>query len=146
MCVRFTLLFLLIGCSEATQKPPATPDAAATTPAPVDTSGPIQCTEEELAKVDGGTSLVITFNTGANPKQYEPNCATVKVFAVVTFKGSFKQHPLEPKGGDAPNPFPLTESDQQNNELKVTMTTAGTFGYRCEFHPTQMFGAIKVVP
>jgi plastocyanin len=31
-------------------------------------------------------------------------------------------------------------------ELLVTMTTPGTFGYQCEFHPTTMFGAIQVVP
>lgn len=109
---------------------------------------PIRCTDEELAandKTDGGL-LEITFLTAANPKQYENNCATVKVGATVTFSGSFKQHPLQAAGGDSPNPIPYTADDQPGNELEVVMTAPGTFGYECEFHPIQMFGAIRVVP
>jgi plastocyanin len=109
---------------------------------------PIRCTEAELAAndaTDGGT-LEITFERGANPKQYENRCATVKVGASVTFSGSFVQHPLEPAGGDSPNPIPYTAEDQPDDRLTVTMPMAGTFGYQCEFHPTLMFGAIRVVP
>ena len=109
---------------------------------------PIRCTDEELAandKTDGG-ALEIEFLLAANPKQYENNCATVKVGASVTFSGSFKQHPLQAAGGDSPNPIPYTTEDQPGNELVVVMPTAGTFGYECEFHPKQMFGAIRVVP
>ncbi|HVH48137.1 MAG TPA: hypothetical protein VM925_37645 [Labilithrix sp.] len=109
---------------------------------------PIRCTDAELAandKTDGG-ALTITFLKGANPRQYENHCATVKAGASVTFSGSFRQHPLAPAGGDSPNPIPYTPTDQPNDELVVTMTSAGTFGYECEFHPTSMFGAIRVVP
>ena len=28
----------------------------------------------------------------------------------------------------------------------VTMSTAGSYGFRCAFHPGTMFGAIQVVP
>lgn len=109
---------------------------------------PIRCTDEELAandRTDGG-ALEIKFLLAANPKQYENNCATVKVGASVTFSGSFKQHPLQAAGGDSPNPIPYTTEDQPGNELVVVMPAAGTFGYECEFHPKQMFGAIRVVP
>ncbi|MBX3208149.1 MAG: hypothetical protein KF764_24090 [Labilithrix sp.] len=109
---------------------------------------PIRCTDEELAandKTDGG-ALVITFLNAANPRQYENRCATVKVGASVTFSGGFAQHPLQAAGGDSPNPIPYVAEDQPGDELVVTMPNAGTFGYECEFHPTLMFGAIRVVP
>lgn len=109
---------------------------------------PIRCTDEELSandKTDGG-ALVVTFLDAANPKQYDSHCATVKVGASVTFSGSFRQHPLQAAGGDAPNPIPYTAEDQPGGELVVVMPTAGTFGYECAFHPVQMFGAIRVVP
>ncbi len=109
---------------------------------------PIRCTDEELAandKTDGG-ALEVTFLTTANPKQYENRCATVKVGASLTFSGSFKQHPLQAAGGDSPNPIPYTADDQPDNKLVVVMPNAGTFGFECEFHPKQMFGAIRVVP
>jgi plastocyanin len=73
-------------------------------------------------------------------------CATVKVGASVTFTGSFRQHPLEPAGGDTPNPIPSTETDPPTGRLVVVMTSPGTFGFQCTFHPTLMFGAIRVVP
>jgi len=109
---------------------------------------PIRCTDEELAAndmTDGGV-LEITFLKAANPKQYENNCATVKVGASVTFSGSFRQHPLQAAGGDDPNPIPYVTDDQPDDKLVVVMPNAGTFGYECEFHPVQMFGAIRVVP
>lgn len=109
---------------------------------------PIRCTDEELAAndlTDGGV-LEIKFLEAANPKQYENNCATVKVGASVTFTGSFKQHPLQAAGGDTPNPIPYVADDQPDAKLVVVMPNAGTFGYECEFHPVQMFGAIRVVP
>ncbi len=109
---------------------------------------PIRCTDAELAAndlTDGGV-LEIKFLKAANPKQYENNCATVKVGASVRFSGSFKQHPLQAAGGDSPNPIPYVADDQPDDELVVVMPNAGTFGYECEFHPVQMFGAIRVVP
>ena len=109
---------------------------------------PIRSSDEELAandKTDGG-ALEITFLAAANPKQYENTCATVKVGASVTFSGGFRQHPLQAAGGDSPNPIPYVADDQPDDKLVVVMPNAGTFGYECEFHPKQMFGAIRVVP
>lgn len=111
-------------------------------------AAPIRCTDEELAAndlTDGGT-LTVSFLAGANPKQYENRCATVKVGASVVFSGSFTQHPLEAAGGDSPSPIPYVASDQPDDTLTFMVPTAGTFGYQCEFHPTLMFGAIRVVP
>jgi plastocyanin len=109
---------------------------------------PIRCTDDELAALDltdGGT-LEITFELVANPKQYVNRCATVKAGSSVTFRGSFLQHPLEAAGGDSPNPIPTVDENQPDNSLVVTFPTPGTFGFQCVFHPSLMFGAIRVVP
>ena len=83
---------------------------------------------------------------GALSEQRAAVGATVKVGASVRFTGSFTQHPLQAAGGDSPNPIPYVADDQPDDELVVVMPNAGTFGYECEFHPVQMFGAIRVVP
>jgi plastocyanin len=109
---------------------------------------PLRCTDAELAandKTDGG-ALTLVFTTGAEPVQYSNRCSTVKVGATVVFSGSFKNHPLEPAGGDRPSPIPHVTADAPGMRLEVPMTTAGTFGFECEFHPELMFGAIRVVP
>lgn len=115
---------------------------------------PITCTDAELAANDlsksdagaDGGGLEVTFPTLETPAQYTNRCATIKVGTTVTFTGAFDKHPLEPAGGDSPNPIPLTEATPAGGKLVVSFTKAGVFGYRCEFHPTVMFGAIKVVP
>lgn len=88
----------------------------------------------------------ITFPTGAAPAQYTNSCAKVKAGSVVTFKGSFFNHPLEPSEGDAPSPITLQSTDPDSGSIAVTMPTKGTYGYDCMFHPSLMFGAIQVVP
>lgn len=108
----------------------------------------IRCTDAELAanaSTDGG-SVVISFPTGAEPAQYTNHCLTVKAGSSVTFTGAFLQHPLVPAGGDEPNPIPATTANQPDDALAVTFPNAGTFGYQCDFHPAQMYGAIRVVP
>ena len=141
-------LLVLVACDDEVA-PSAQPDAAAEASPSVDAIAPkIRCTAEELAandKTDGG-ALEVVFSTGANPAQYTNRCATVKAGASVTFVGSFKQHPLEPAGGDSPNPIPYTAGEEAGGKLVVSLPTAGTFGYQCEFHPTLMYGAIKVIP
>lgn len=109
---------------------------------------PIRCTDAELAAGDfsDAGAATVTFNTGANPTQYTNHCITLKVGATVTFTGSFKQHPLEPYAGDTPNPIPTVNAEPAGGQVVVTFPTAGTFGYRCTFHPSSMFGAIRVVP
>lgn len=119
-------------------------------------SGPpvIRCSDAELAAADftdagdgdGGSGLVISFPTGAEPQQYTNHCATVKAGTTITFTGSFMNHPLEAAGGDTPNPIPTAETNQPDDQVVVLLPDAGTFGYQCEFHPEMMFGAVRVVP
>lgn len=119
----------------------------------LDTSGP-RCTQAELDQSVGPgggdftamTSVEITFPTDGAPAQYTNRCAKVKVGTTVTFSGSFSSHPLEPNGGDKPTPIPSDTMDVDGGGLDVTMTTAGTYGFECAFHPSIMFGAIQVVP
>lgn len=155
------LALSLQACSDDTTPPPASTDAgdAATdarsheghdTGTAVVDAGPppIRCTDDELAandRTDGG-AFEITFLRAANPVQYTNHCVTVKVGASVTFSGSFVQHPLQAAGGDTPNPIPYTAAEPAEGKLVVVMPAAGTFGYECEFHPSSMFGAIRVVP
>ncbi len=112
----------------------------------------LRCTQAEIDQgdfTDGGTdggSVEIVFNTGANPLQYTNNCVKLRAGGKVTFRGSFKQHPLEPAGGDEPSPIPTVDKDQPNNTLVVDFPNAGTFGFQCTYHPLAMFGVIQVVP
>ncbi|MDB4937717.1 MAG: hypothetical protein JWP87_4689, partial [Labilithrix sp.] len=121
-------------------------EGGADTSAP-DTSKPdagdpdLRCTQAELDKAAGAgggdfTALPgadITFPTGGAPAQYTNHCVKVKVGAKVTWAGSFTRHPLEPKGGDAPNPIPSVNADPDGGAVSVTFTTKGTFGYQCNF-------------
>lgn len=113
-----------------------------------------RCTQAELDQPVGSgggdftamTSVVITFPTDALPAQYTNRCAKVKAGTMVTFSGSFSNHPLEPNGGDRPTPIPSQTMDVADGGLSITPTTPGTYGFECAFHPTIMFGAIQVVP
>jgi len=124
---------------------PVTPDSGH-----VDTGSAsgVRCTQAEFDQGDftAMTAVEITFPTDSAPAQYTNRCAKVKVGTVVTFSGSFSSHPLEPRGGDTPTPIPSQTMDVAGGGLDVTMTTAGTYGFECAFHPTIMFGAIQVVP
>jgi plastocyanin len=137
----------------------ATPTGEAGGDAPTDqavTPAPVRCKAADFnaAASDAGGDLTnttggvtIAFPTMAGPAQYTNNCIKVKAGTVVTFTGSFTFHPLEPNGGDTPSPFPaLSSADVDGGSLSFTMSTAGTFGYQCQFHPGTMFGAIQVVP
>jgi plastocyanin len=63
-------------------------------------------------------------------------CMRVRVGHTVTFAGDHGNHPLIPQGGDTPNPVGPT----------ATFTMPGIFGYECVPHPSEMNGAIEVVP
>ncbi|MBX3193097.1 MAG: hypothetical protein KF819_39295 [Labilithrix sp.] len=162
----------LYACGDDDGSPPTSNDGAA--PAQESSAAPdtsvdagrdqgspdaLRCTQAELDAPcgDGGgdctasARIEVLFPLGAAPAQYEPSCVKVKVGAVINFAGSFFQHPLEPLGGDTPTPIPLQETDPPvgasgRPELALTMSSAGTFGYQCVFHPTTMFGVIQVVP
>jgi len=114
----------------------------------------VRCTQAEFDQPIGPgggdftamTDVEITFPTDGAPAQYTNRCAKVKVGTTVTFSGSFSSHPLEPNGGDTPTPIPADTMDVDGGGLAITMTTEGTYGFECAFHPSIMFGAIQVVP
>ena len=121
----------------------------------VDAAAVGQCTTadfDKAANANGGdltgqTAVMITFPTGASAGQYTNRCAKVKMGTVVTFVGSFMNHPLERNGGDPGTPIPmLTITDTDAGGLPITFATAGTFGFECMYHPMIMYGAVKVVP
>lgn len=119
---------------------------------------PIACTEAELdaptadfrgtdAGGQGAGGADISFPNDDAPAQYVNRCVKIKVGQTVTFAGAFAKHPLQAFGGDSPSPIPaLTNVTPDAGVLEVTFTTAGEFGFRCNFHPNFMRGAVKVVP
>lgn len=119
---------------------------------------PIACTEAELdapsadfrgtdAGGQGAGGADISFPNDDAPAQYVNRCVKIKVGQTVTFAGAFNKHPLQSFGGDSPSPIPaLTNVTPDAGALEVTFTTAGEFGFRCQFHPNFMRGAVKVVP
>jgi plastocyanin len=90
-----------------------------------------------------GASRTINFPTGPAPAQYDIPCMKIKAGQSVTWSGAFENHPLEPAGGSAGSPITLTDT---GTEKSFTFPNPGTYGYDCEFHPGDMFGAIRVVP
>lgn len=70
------------------------------------------------------------------PAFYPMRCIEVRVGQTVRFVGDFEAHPLEPFGGDMPNPIAAV----------VTFVAPGTFGFVCPLHAGSMIGAIRVVP
>jgi hypothetical protein len=77
-------------------------------------------------------------------------CMKIKVNQSVKFStdGQFTPadlvtHPIEAAGGDTPNPFAETPVDAAGN---IAFDKAGTYKFRCTSHPTEMLGAIQVVP
>lgn len=116
---------------------------------------PVRCTQAEFDQAaanpvggdyTGFPGADITFPSVATPSQYTPRCVKVKAGAQITFAGRFSFHPLEANGGDTPSPIPTQTTDVDGGALSITVTTPGTFGFQCQFHPTTMFGAIQVVP
>ena len=91
-------------------------------------------------------TVPITFPMGGGPMQYTNRCAKVKLGSMVTFTGSFASHPLAPAGGDPGTQIPSQNADPPGGSVSFTVSTKGTFGYHCGFHPSDMFGAIQVVP
>lgn len=110
------------------------------------TRKPIPCTQVQLDANDftNMATVTITFpGEGMATQQYTPSCMKVSKDTVVTFTGGFGSHPLEPSGGDLPTAIP---SKASGTTVDVTMDALGDYGFRCNFHPGQMFGAIQVVP
>ena len=133
---------LVAGCSSTTDGTTQT-DAGAKSDTGA-SSAFAQCTDAELDADDhtaGGAD--VTFPAGAAPAQYTPHCVRIKAGQTVTFTGSFPSHPLA-NDGETVTPIPAHATT--GTELKVSFPAAGTFGFHCDFHPTSMFGSVKVVP
>ena len=151
-------LLTTAACSDSTPTPvadsgsTATPDSgggasdaatASDAPAVAALNG---CTSALFAANDltpSAAARTITFPTGLAPAQYSPPCITIKAGQMVTFTGSFTSHPLAAEGGDAMSPIVSTKT---GTTASFTFAKAGTFGYKCEAHPSSMLGAIHVVP
>ena len=63
-------------------------------------------------------------------------CLRVRLGQAVVFAGDHDSHPMTPKGGDTPNPVGPV----------AVFTQTGVFGYECIPHPSEMNGAIEVIP
>lgn len=94
--------------------------------------------------VNGCSSFVDRTATAAQRSQvWDENlrstgerCMMIRVGQSVSFVGDFDQHPLLPLGGDEPNPVAAS----------AVYDVPGTYGYYCPTHPSDMNGAIRVVP
>jgi plastocyanin len=115
--------------------------------ASVDAGKPVNgCTDADFTSndlTDPGAAREIFFPKTAAPAQYSPRCIMIQAGQSVTWSGAFSSHPLEPAGGDPGTPIKLTNSGTSQS---FTFSTAGTFGFDCQFHPSIMFGAIRVIP
>lgn len=72
-----------------------------------------------------------------------PRCVQIKAGQSVTWTGSFSTHPLLADQGDKPNP--ISTADTSGASANVTFPTPGTYGFKCQVHPT-MTGAVLVTP
>jgi hypothetical protein len=116
------------------------PHAAHAAPVPPTPSSLVVQGCEETAYVDrrapaADRELAWILSIASDPER----CLTITVGQSVVWNGNFNVHPLDPQGGDTPNPITGTETGA------VTFTAPGTFGYLCGVHPS-MKGAIQVVP
>ncbi|MBS2011544.1 MAG: hypothetical protein JST00_01420 [Deltaproteobacteria bacterium] len=142
--------------SETSTTDSATKDATADSPTDTgtDASVPVRCTQAEFDAVAGPNGGDLTAQPGADIgfpndgtiQQYANRCVKVKLNADITFAGKFSSHPLEPKGGTTPSFIPTQSTDPDGGMITFKASALGTFGYQCNFHPEQMFGAIQVVP
>ncbi len=127
----------LAGCQAIHQPDPHAGHAA---PVPRTPSSLVVQGCEETAYVDrrapaADRELAWILSIASDPER----CMTITVGQSVVWTGNFNVHPLDPQGGDTPNPITGTETGA------VTFTAPGTFGYVCGVHPS-MKGAIQVVP
>jgi plastocyanin len=103
------------------------------------------CDEATAEDHTGQSQVTISFG-GAGGFVYTPACIKVTAGTMVTFMGSFSGHPLaggnNPPTVDPSSPIVETTSGTQATFI---LSTAGAYGYFCEFHyPFGMEGAIFV--
>jgi len=127
------------------------PDCASPPVTVVPTTVPVLVNgcDPEQTQVSAG-NVTIQFPMDSTVQQYSPNCVKIHVGAEVTWQGSLMNHPLAPgpegdpmKAGDPMNPILFTSTG-------VTVTyafpAAGSFGFESSTDPTEMLGAVFVVP
>lgn len=108
------------------------------------------CSVATAMDLRGQANVAVAFGGGLG-FTYNPRCIRVDVNTIVTFNGSFSGHPHV--GGTqvgavvTPDPTsPFSPLQNTGSSRAVTMTTAGEFGYYCNFHggSQAMSGAVIV--
>src|SRR4051812_3459884 len=76
---------------------------------------------------------------------YDPPSVTIDVGDTVTLDNLGGTHNFHFSDGTQLPPLPATNGDPAWNNLTKTFTTAGTYSFFCDQHPTLMKGTVKVV-
>jgi plastocyanin len=90
----------------------------------------------------------------ATPAQFSPRCMRVKVGQTVTWQGDLASHPISYKitardgsgGADGGTAFVIGAPDGAATMNTATGQQPMTIEFKCDSHPTTMFGAVDVVP
>jgi plastocyanin len=127
--MRWLFFAALAACSNGSSTVDAGADAAIVN----------NCTTFSDLTIGGGN---ISFPTTGGAGDYAPACAHIKVGQTITWSGAFASHPLEPIGGDTPNPITATAV---GTDKSFAFPNAGTFGFGCGVHAS-MRGAVLVTP
>ena len=108
------------------------------------------CSSATATDKTGLSAVTVTFGVN-NADTYTTPCIKVTAGTIVTFSGSFSEHPFE--GGTvasngqttAATTGPLVGTFSTGTSKAFTMSTSGNFGYFCQFHVSfGMKGAIFV--
>ncbi len=148
--LRAIIICAIVPACGGTSNPNPSPTPTPTTnPSPKPDAGPAE-DSGTTEVVNGCTSFTDLTQASAPtingpmdplPAQFSPNCVMIHAGQSVTWNVLLSVHILAAFGGDSPNPIQTTSS---GTSVTFTFPTAGTFGYHCATHPTQMFGAVKV--
>ena len=115
------------------------------------------CTEADFAANDhtaAADTRIVQAPNDALPLQFAPHCMRVKVNQTITWQGDLADHPISyvvkaasgTAAPDAASLFVVGLPDGSPNQNTATMGQAGTIAFKCDNHPTVMFGAVQVVP
>jgi hypothetical protein len=115
------------------------------------------CTAADFAANDrtaDAAERVILAPDGPAPAQFSPHCMRVRASQTVTWKGDLSSHPISYKliaaadGGfnDAATVATHGDADGGATQDTVQANDEMTIAFRCDEHPTIMFGAVDVVP
>ncbi|EYF01343.1 Hypothetical protein CAP_8385 [Chondromyces apiculatus DSM 436] len=107
------------------------------------------CTIDTATDMTNSAAVSIAFG-GAAGQTYNPKCLLVAAGTVVTFNGSFQNHPLQ--GGEVENGTstpattgPFAQVTNTGTTKAFTLDAAGTYPYYCVPHAANgMNGAIYV--